>query len=110
MSLTQLTPQARPVVERLKTGQVSAPVQSAEGFHILKLADVRAASVAPYEQVKDQLRAALRAQRQERAAKAYLEGVLNAGTVSIDGAAVNAALDQILAASPASPASAAHAP
>lgn len=108
--LAQLTPEMRPVIEQLKAGEVAAPVQSAAGFHILKLVDLRAASVAPYEQVKDELRAALRTQRQELAARAYLEGLLNAGTVSIDGAALNAAFDQTAAATAAQPAVAARAP
>lgn len=108
--LAQLTPEMRPAIEQLKAGEVSAPVQSAAGFHILKLVDLRVASVTPYEQVKDELRAALRTQRQELAARAYLEGLLNAGTVSIDGAALNAAFDQIAAAAAARPAVAARAP
>ena len=73
-------------------------MQSAAGFHILKLADLRPASVTPFDQVKGELRAALRSQRQELAARAYLEGLLNAGTVSIDGAALNAAFEQTAAA------------
>ena len=81
LPLAQLTPEMRPAVEQLKTGDVSAPVQSAAGFHILKLADLRPASVTPFDQVKGELRAALRSQRQELAARAYLEGLLNAGTV-----------------------------
>ncbi|WP_454695729.1 peptidylprolyl isomerase [Achromobacter aegrifaciens] len=108
--LEQLTPEMRPVIAQLKAAEVSAPVQSAAGFHILKLVDLRAASVAPYEQVKEELRAALRTQRQELAAKAYLEGLLNAGTVSIDGAALNTAFDQTAAAPAAQPALAARAP
>lgn len=107
--LSQLTPEMRPVIEPLKAGEVAAPVQSTAGFHILKLVDLRAASVAPYEQVKDALRGALRTQRQELAARAYLEGLLNAGTVSIDGAALNAAFDQTAAAATAQPALAARA-
>ena len=70
LPLAQLTPEMRPAVEQLKTGDVSAPVQSAAGFHILKLADLRPASVTPFDQVKGELRAALRSQRQELAARA----------------------------------------
>ncbi len=108
--LAQLTPEMRPAIEQLKAGEVSAPVQSAAGFHILKLVDLRAAGVTPYEQVKEELRAALRTQRQELAARAYLEGLLNAGTVSIDGAALNAAFEQSAAAAQTQPALAARAP
>ncbi|MBB1627732.1 peptidylprolyl isomerase [Achromobacter sp. UMC71] len=108
--LAQLTPEMRPAIEQLKAGEVSAPVQSAAGFHILKLVDLRAAGVTPFEQVKEELRAALRTQRQELAARAYLEGLLNAGTVSIDGAALNAAFEQSAAAAQTQPALAARAP
>ena len=97
LPLAQLTPEMRPAVEQLKTGDVSASVQSAAGFHILKLADLRPAGVTPFDQVRANC-AALRSQRQELAARAYLEGLLNAGTVSIDGAALNAAFEQTAAA------------
>ncbi|MGV2897030.1 peptidylprolyl isomerase [Achromobacter sp. AGC78] len=101
--LAQLTPEMRPVVQQMKAGDVSAPVQSAAGFHILKLAASRPASVTPFDQVRPALRAALRNQRQELAARAYLEGLLNAGTVSIDGAALNAAFEQNAAAQASAP-------
>ncbi|MDH2054057.1 peptidylprolyl isomerase [Achromobacter marplatensis] len=102
--LAQLMPEMRPVIEQMKEGEVSAPVQSAAGFHILKLSALRPASVTPFDQVKEELRAALRSQRQELAARAYLEGLLNAGTVSIDGAALNAAFEQTAAAPASNPA------
>ncbi|QYJ19957.1 peptidylprolyl isomerase [Achromobacter sp. ES-001] len=107
--LAQLTPEMRPVVQQMKAGDVSAPVQSAAGFHILKLTALQPAGVTPFDQVSQQLRAALRSQRQELAARAYMEGLLNAGTVSIDGAALNAAFEQSTAATPG-PASVARAP
>ncbi len=91
-TLAQLVPELRAVVAKLKPGEVSAPVQLPGGFHLLKLTELREARVADYEQVKPQLRAALRAGRQEQAAQAYLEGLLNAGTVSIDGKALSAAI------------------
>ncbi|WP_454674911.1 peptidylprolyl isomerase [Achromobacter pestifer] len=102
--LAQLMPEMRPVIEQMKEGDVSAPVQSAAGFHILKLSGFHPASVTPFDQVKEELRAALRSQRQELAARAYLEGLLNAGTVSIDGAALNAAFEQSAANQAAKPA------
>ena len=107
--LAQLTPEMRPVVQQMKAGDVSAPVQSAAGFHILKLTALQPAGVTPFDQVSQQLRVALRSQRQELAARAYMEGLLNAGTVSIDGAALNAAFEQSTAATPG-PASVARAP
>ena len=87
-------PGGRATQDRRRVG----PGAVRRGFHILKLADLRPAGVTPFDQVKGELRAALRSQRQELAARAYLEGLLNAGTVSIDGAALNAAFEQTAAA------------
>ena len=74
LPLAQLTPEMRPAVEQLKTGDVSAPVQSAAGFHILKLADLRPASVTPFDQVKGELRRA--AQPASGTCRARLSGGL----------------------------------
>ena len=52
------------------------------------------ARVAALDQVREQLRNSLRSQRKELVAKAYMEGLVNAGTLSIDGAALNVVLEQ----------------
>jgi len=95
MTLAQLVPELRPVVQGLSKGQVSDPVQLPGGLHIVKLVDLREAQAPALSDVQEQLRAALRAQRQEQAARAYLEGLINAGTVSIDGGALNAAFEAV---------------
>ncbi|HWG10186.1 MAG TPA: SurA N-terminal domain-containing protein [Rhodanobacteraceae bacterium] len=41
----------------LAKGQISAPVLSPEGYHIIDLEDVRGGQVKPFEQVRDQLAA-----------------------------------------------------
>lgn len=91
--LAQLLPEARGVVPKLKVGEVSEPLRSSLGFHIIKLTEAQPARVASFDDVRGQLREALRAQRQEQLAKAYVDGVLNSGTLSIDGAALNQVLE-----------------
>lgn len=93
MALGQIVPELRPVVQGLSEGEVSDPVQLPGGLHIVKLVDMHEAEVPALSDVQAQLRSALRAQRQEQAARAYLEGLINAGTVSIDGGALNAAFE-----------------
>ncbi len=93
--LQQLAPDMRSVVAAMKKGAVSDPVQSPAGFHILKLVDQQPAATATLAQVEDQLREALRRQRKQQVAQAYLEGLVDAGTLSIDGAALNAAFDAV---------------
>lgn len=92
--LQQLVPEVRGAVARLKVGTVSEPVQSAAGFHVIKLTEQQPARTATLEELRERLTQALRAQRQEQIAKAYLEGMLNTATLSIDGAELNKVLEE----------------
>jgi len=92
--LQQLVPEVRGAVARLKVGAVSDPVQSAAGFHVIKLTDQQPTRTATLEELRDQLTQALRAQRQEQIAQAYLDGMLNTATLSIDGAELNKILEE----------------
>ncbi|KPG84772.1 MULTISPECIES: peptidylprolyl isomerase [Pseudomonas] len=91
--LQQLVPEVRGAVARLKVGAVSDPVQSAAGFHVIKLTEQQPARTATLDELRDQLTQALRAQRQEQIAQAYLDGMLNTATLSIDGAELNKILE-----------------
>lgn len=92
--LQQLVPEVRGAVARLKVGAVSDPVQSAAGFHVIKLTEQQPARSATLDELRDQLTQALRAQRQEQIAQAYLDGMLNTATLSIDGAELNKVLEE----------------
>ncbi|QXI25835.1 peptidylprolyl isomerase [Pseudomonas vanderleydeniana] len=91
--LQQLVPEVRGALSRLKVGQVADPVQSPAGFHIVKLTELQPSRTATLDELRDRLREALRAQRQQQIAKAYLEGMLNTATLSIDGAVLNQVLE-----------------
>lgn len=91
--LQQLVPEVRGAVAKLKVGAVSDPVQSAAGFHVIKLTEQQPARTATLDELRDQLTQALRAQRQEQIAQAYLDGMLNTATLSIDGAELNKVLE-----------------
>jgi len=91
--LQQLVPEVRGAVAKLKVGAVSEPVQSAAGFHVMKLTEQQPARTATLDELRDQLTQALRAQRQEQIAQAYLDGMLNTATLSIDGAELNKVLE-----------------
>ncbi len=74
-------------------GQVSAPVQSVQGFHILKVLDERPQQTASLAQVRDRLREAMRRSASSMAAQAYLQGLVANQTVTVDGAALTSVLD-----------------
>lgn len=91
--LQQLVPPVREAVARLKVGAVSDPVQSPAGFHVIKLTEQQPAREATLDEVRERLTQALRAQRQEQIAKAYLDGMLDTATLSIDGAQLSKVLE-----------------
>lgn len=93
LPLSQIVPELRSVISGMQKGQVVGPVQLPAGFHVLKLTEVREARTLPLVEVQVQLRDALRSQRQQQAARAYLEGMVSGATFSVDGKALAAALD-----------------
>lgn len=95
LPLAQLVPPLRAVVAQLEPGQISDPVAQPAGLHILTLTDLHEATVRPLEEVRGALRDALRAQRHQDAAKAYLAGMLDADTVSVDGKVLSSSLESV---------------
>lgn len=94
LPLAQLLPEVRTVVGKLKVGEVSEAVASDAGFHIVKLLETQPARTATLQEMKPQLQAALRQQRQQQLVQAHMAGLAPAGSVTIDGAALDAALRQ----------------
>lgn len=92
-SIAQLTLEARPVVAALKEGEVSAPFRTASGWHVLKLENTEAARTATFDEVRDRLRATVREQRRRQNAEAYLNRLVGEASLSINGAAVTALLE-----------------
>ncbi|HJV91688.1 MAG TPA: peptidyl-prolyl cis-trans isomerase, partial [Holophagaceae bacterium] len=59
----------------MKEGEISQPVKTQFGIHLIKLEGRKAEQVTPFEQVKDQLRAELEVSRFEAKAKDRLEAL-----------------------------------
>jgi peptidylprolyl isomerase len=93
--LQQYVPELRQVLSQQRVGSVSDALRSNAGFHILKLTDMQPARTASLDEVREQLRDALRNQRQEQIARAYLEGLVSQSTLSIDGMQLNQALEPV---------------
>ncbi|WP_160690142.1 peptidylprolyl isomerase [Clostridium sp. C2-6-12] len=53
--------------KNLKEGEVSAPVKSQYGYHLIKATGLKAATVTPLDQVKDQIKSTLTQQKQSQA-------------------------------------------
>lgn len=91
--LNQLLPEVRSTVSKMKVGSVSEPLQSSLGLHIIKLTELLPARVATFDEMRGQLRDALRSQRQEQAAKAYVENMFNSASLTIDGKVLNQVIE-----------------
>ena len=59
----------------LPAGKISPVVKSAYGYHILKVADIQPARTRPFSDCKGEVIAAIRAQKEEAAFTAWLEGL-----------------------------------
>lgn len=95
LPLEQMLPEIRSTVAALQPNQVSEPVQSTSGFHVIKLLASQPAWVATLDEVKPRLQAALREQKQQELVNAYLAKLAPATSVSIDSAALDAVLKKV---------------
>lgn len=80
----KMVPEFADAAYKLKKGEVSAPVKSAFGWHIIKVEDRRPVQVASFDEMKEGLRAELT----NKAVQNYVEGLLKSADVkyySADG-------------------------
>lgn len=95
LPLAQMLPEIREPVTRLRPGEVSEPVQTPTGFHVLKLLDMQPARTATLQEVQPRLLAALREQRRQQLVAEHLNQLAPQASVTIDSAALDAALRQL---------------
>lgn len=93
-SLQQLVPEIRSTVAALDRDEISDPVQSPAGFHVIRLEESQPARLATLEEVEPSLRASLRQQRQQQLAQTYLTHLASSPTLSIDNAVLTDLLTQ----------------
>ena len=92
LPLDQMLPEVRDAIAKLKVGQVSEPLKTATGFHIVKMLETRPARTAPLEEIKPRLLALLREQRRQQLVQAHLAALAPASSLTIDEVALDIAL------------------
>jgi parvulin-like peptidyl-prolyl isomerase len=65
----------RRVVTRMNKGDISPPIKSAAGWHIIKLIDKRPPSLRPLAEVRPNLVAAMRQRKAQEGEKTYIEAL-----------------------------------
>jgi parvulin-like peptidyl-prolyl isomerase len=72
----QIFPEIRVAVVKMEKGDVSGPIRSASGWHIVKLVDKRPAGVRPLSEVQDAIANQLRMRRAQEIERSYVEGLI----------------------------------
>lgn len=91
-----MIPEIRNVVIGMRANTVSEPVRTHNGFHVLKLIEVREAGLRPLDDVRDQLRATMRAKYESDVAQNYLREKVSAQSAStVDKAALDSVISSM---------------
>ncbi len=80
----QIQPEIRACLPKLTLGEVSEPIRLADGWHILKVLDIRAAHTPTFEQVHSQLRSRLRDERARTNRQEFLAKLLKDHPLAIN--------------------------
>jgi parvulin-like peptidyl-prolyl isomerase len=83
-SEAEIVPEIRSQVAGMAQGEVSDPIRTASGWHIIRMDDTRPAAPRPLAEVHDQLAAALRQRKTQANEQAYLNGLLAKSPVAVN--------------------------
>jgi peptidylprolyl isomerase len=61
--VSDLNPSVRAIVDALKPGDISEPIQGTRGYQLLKLESREAARQLPFDEVRDRIEVAIRNER-----------------------------------------------
>jgi peptidylprolyl isomerase len=80
----QIQPEIKAQLPKLAKDTLSAPIQLADGHHLIKLLDTREAATATLEQVRPQLTAKLRQEKSQQLRQEHLAALLKANPLAIN--------------------------
>lgn len=86
----QIVPEFEEAVASMKVGQISGPVKTRFGYHIIKVTDRKPGPVAAFERVKEVIRQKLTGEKQREAFDSYLDNLMKNYKVKINKVALNA--------------------
>jgi EpsD family peptidyl-prolyl cis-trans isomerase len=84
----EMVPEFEKAAAMLKVGEVSKPVKTQFGYHIIKVTDKKTGPVVEFERVKDIIAQKLSGERQKEAFDSYLEGLKKDYKIDVNEKAV----------------------
>lgn len=97
LKLDDLLPEVKTAVAALKAGDISEPVQSGAGFHILKRGEVVAGQQLEFDAVRERVVQQLRTDAANRVRQAAVKKILETYPVSVDTALLDSWREQLRA-------------
>ncbi|GAB4425147.1 MAG: peptidyl-prolyl cis-trans isomerase [Thermodesulfovibrionales bacterium] len=85
----QMVPEFENVAFNLKVGEVSGPVRSQYGYHIIKVTERKEGKVVEFEKIKDLLSQRLTAEKQKEIFDSYINNLRNSYKVDINKEALS---------------------
>ncbi|MCB1232260.1 MAG: peptidylprolyl isomerase [Verrucomicrobiae bacterium] len=80
----QIQPAVRDILPGLKLGEISAPVRMLDGWHFIKVLDIREPFVPTLEQIREQLVARLKQERSRAETQAFLGQLLRDNPIAVN--------------------------
>jgi peptidyl-prolyl cis-trans isomerase SurA len=75
INLSEVSPSLQQMIEKMKPGDVSAPIRTSRGFQILKLETLKPAAIQPFESVRDLVADRVHDARQQAEVRKFLARV-----------------------------------
>ena len=73
INLSDLAPELRGIIEKLKPGEVSEPIRTQRGYQLLELESMTPATLQPFDQVRDQITMKVQSQRVQTETRTYVD-------------------------------------
>jgi len=83
-SEAEIVPEIRSQIVGMVQGEISDPIRTVSGWHIIRMDDTRPAAPRPLAEVHDSLAAALRQRKTQANEQAYLNGLLAKSPVAVN--------------------------
>ncbi|MGC4017470.1 MAG: peptidylprolyl isomerase [Luteolibacter sp.] len=85
----QVQPEIRAKIASLQKGAIASPLRLPDGWHIVKVMDVKEGYTPPFEEVRDRLAEKVRTERVKAASQAYLSQLIQENPVVINEIALS---------------------